>query len=85
VFFYKKEIMMAKLNCRVCNGDGMVPAVYCNHETRVLRKSMRSCPTCEQHDTPLLTHEVLVYGKEVDELLGKGYVFLDAEFGRKAA
>jgi hypothetical protein len=77
--------MMARLNCRSCNGDGVVPAVYCDHVEKVLRRSVRSCPTCEHHDIHLSTHEVLIHGKEVEELIGKGYVFLDAEFGRKVA
>lgn len=70
---------MAYLYCRICNGDGMVSVIYCNHEQKTVRRSTRCCFRCNMHG-PLehFTETVVIVNEnEIEKLLALGYQFPD--------
>ena len=77
---------MPSLYCE-CGGDGMVPAVYCNHEYKTLQRSLRGCPRCNSHGENFMTShgDVLVDDEEVKRLLAGGYRFPGQDEERLAA
>lgn len=69
---------MPDMNCKECDGDGIVTVTYVNHETKTLRKNLVGCPTCNcDHDLHLADGKgyYLLSSADMARVTSEGYAY----------